>query len=480
MKNLFFPKYFASQAIKTYFIALGVISIVFVNYALPIDLFLIGAVSVIFFFQGSNNITKTWLLLPEKKFVKKLFTYSLIIRLIYVVFIYIFNNIKYGTYYECDPGDIIAYVSTAENTAIMIREGWQDMINIWLNDWQLGFSDIGYIFYLLVIYMATGSFSLVILPLLFKILFGALTCIFGYRIAQRHFDESTARMAGVFCMLQFNMIWWCGSMMKETEMVFLFMWFANSADQLLSMQKIKWLNIVYVVVICVLLFSFRTALGIVAVLSLALSVMLLKRTVISIPKKIIFGLLLAACIVLASNTILKKEVLNLQEQAQGTSNQKDNMEWRARRSGDKSNTFAKYAGAAVFAPLIFTIPFPSMVVAQESQEIQMMQNGGNYVKNVMSFFVIFALFSLLFSGDWRKHVFIIAMLCGYLMALVLSNFAQSGRFHMPVIPFEMIFAAYGVSIITRKKEKWFNYALFLEFLIMFGWSWFKLKGRGMI
>jgi hypothetical protein len=52
----------------------------------------------------------------------------------------------------------------------------------------------------------------------------------------------------------------------------------------------------------------------------------------------------------------------LLEQVQGDY-QKDNMEWRGEREG--GNEFAKYAGVTVFAPLIFTIPFPTFNQAQK-------------------------------------------------------------------------------------------------------------------
>ena len=76
---------------------------------------------------------------------------------------------------------------------------------------------------------------------------------------------------------------------------------------------------------------------------------------------------------------------------------------------------------------------------------------------------------------------IIAFFVGYLMVLSLSSFAQSGRFHHPVLPVEMIFGAYGISLIKNFKQvKWFDYFLLIEFFIIIAWNWFKLKGRGVI
>ena len=86
------------------------------------------------------------------------------------------------------------------------------------------------------------------------------------------------------------------------------------------------------------------------------------------------------------------------------------------------------------------------------------------------------------SGEWRRHVFIIAYTCAYLVVLVFSGFAQSGRFHMPIWPMLMIFAAYGVQLAKtdKKMRRWFTYVLYMEVFVCLAWNWFKLAGRGMI
>ena len=96
-------------------------------------------------------------------------------------------------------------------------------------------------------------------------------------------------------------------------------------------------------------------------------------------------------------------------------------------------------------------------------------------------FVIFSLIVLLRRKAWGGNVMVIAFMIGYLMALALSSFAHSGRFHHPIIPVEMIFAALGMSFIKNKRQAdYFDYFLLLEFLIIIVWNGFKLKGRGMI
>jgi hypothetical protein len=164
---------------------------------------------------------------------------------------------------------------------------------------------------------------------------------------------------------------------------------------------------------------------------------------------------------------------------QGGSGQQANMEWITQRKN--GNLFAKYAGAAVFAPMIFTIPFPTMAETP-GQENQKMIHGGNFVKNILSYFTIMALVILLFSGDWRKYVLPLAVMCGYLVVLVFSNFAQSERFHLPILPLSLMFAAYGIGISQKIPwmKKYYPYWCVLMFLAAIAWNWFKLAGRGMI
>ena len=133
----------------------------------------------------------------------------------------------------------------------------------------------------------------------------------------------------------------------------------------------------------------------------------------------------------------------------------------------------------MFAPLIFTVPFPTMVEIS-GQSWQQMCAGGNFIKNVLSFFVIILFFMLLFQRKWRAHTFPIAVLCGYLIALTMSSFAHSGRFHEPAVPLELMFAAAGLYLYPRECKKVWKPILVFELVVIIVWNWFKLKGRGLI
>jgi len=490
-----FPKKFATQAVWSYLIALVACSVFFFGHAMPIYLWLFGIVSVVLFFIGSNSLGRKWNEVNEKQFVKNVFTWGFFIRAAYVLLIYWLNFELYGKHFEVVANDAQFYQPCAFETAQLILTGESngsimpsfldssfgitDIWSYWMGTMGLNPTECGYQLYLSILYVFTGCISEFIIPLLMKALWGTLTCILIYKIAKRHFGENVARMAAIFCMLQMNMIWWCGSMMKETEMVLVGTWFVERMDRTLSGLKMKPSFILGSVLIMLSIFTFRAALFMVAVAATMLAIVITKSKTLSLGKKVFAGILIAAAMGFAVGDTIKEEVSSIVEDAQNRERVQVNMNWRTER--DHGNQFAKYAGAAVFAPLIFTIPFPSLVYTYQGQEMQMQVSGGNYEKNVLSFFVILALLQLLMSGEWRRHVFPMAYMCGYIMALVLSEFAQSGRFHMPAMPFLMMFASYGITLITSKKHcLWFKYVLILEVGVCLAWSWFKLKGQGLI
>lgn len=456
------------------------VDVAFLDYAMPFWLQLFGIVSVVAFFYYANALSKKWQVISSKQFVKNIFCTALIIRIIYVVFIYFFNHLHYGDFHESNQGDCYAYIQLALDGMRAISEGKNPILEFL--DWGYALDDVGYSFYLSNIYFISGAKFTVIIPLLLKPIYSSVTCILIYKIADRHFGNYTARLTAILCMLQFNLIWWCGSMMKETEMILLCMLFINKADEVIQNGSDTLWEIIKVTLLSLAIFTFRSALAIVGIISFFASFFFSNRRTIGLNKKITYGIIFILMVGFFFGNEFKEQVVREYELLTTENYQSDNMEWRSRRLDGQGNTqeFAKYAGAAVFAPLIFTIPFPSMVYTSQDQEMQMMVNGGNFIKNVLSFFVIFSMFYFLFSRLWKNHLFPILFLVGYLIALVFSQFAQSGRFHMPIIPLEMMFAAYGVSLMNKKRRKWFSYALAVEFVACIAWNWFKLAGRGLV
>lgn len=475
----YFPKIIAQKSVQCYIITLLIVTMLFFQRSLSLYLFIFGLVSVVGFFYGSYSLSKKWMNLTPKLYEKKLFKVAIVIRLIYVIFIYFLNYELYGTFYESEPGDIGFYINTSTNLAKyiygLIDYGNRSFYEI-LKIWEIDISDMGYLHYLSFLYALTGMISDVIIPLLLKAVLGAFTCVFISRIATNHFGRSVGYMTGIFCALQFNMIWWCGSMMKETEMLFILIFFLSSMDEIISKNKFSAQRIILLTLVGLSLFLFRTVLGLVAFAAILITLVMGSNRLRSASKRFLTIGLVTGVLVFVIADSFSEQIQNTLI-ASDSSYQETNMQWRSTREG--GNSFAKYAGAAVFAPLIFTIPFPSMIYTDISQEMQMQAHGGYFIKNVLSFFVIFVMFYLLKTKQWKHHLLPITFMCGYLAALVLSVFAQSGRFHLMIIPFEMMFAAYGISLLNKKGIKWFQYALIFECVVCIAWSWFKLAGRGL-
>lgn len=462
----YFPKYFTSRAISCYLVTLALVSLVFMHYAMPFQFILFGLAAVLIFFLFSNRLSMEWQRLSPKTFTKKLFVTALIIRIVYVIFIYF--------YYIAMTGEPHAFHKADEGAYQTLGEMWR-MYGFERMKFEMGWmplSDSGYPWWLGFEYLLLGTN---VLPArLVKCVIDAFSCLLIYNLGKRNFGENVGRMAAIFCMLMPNMWYYCGVTLKETEMTFLVILFAERADLVLRSPKIKIVGIIIPALCILLLFTFRTALAAVMFAALAAGLIFSSSKQLQLWKKILYTSIFAVWMFMTVGVEIVQETQQLWENR--VSNQEEGMEWRSRRAG--GNEFAKYASAAVFAPAIFTIPFSSMV-AIENQEVQMMLHGANFNKNIMSGFVIFAMFSLLLSGEWRKHVLPVALNCGYLVVLVFSNFAQSERFHFPVLALELMFAAYGISLMKNKHKRWYTIWLVVVCVAVIGWAWIKLAGRGM-
>lgn len=337
---------------------------------------------------------------------------------------------------------------------------------------RLALSDYGYPLYLSVIYFLTGNSILIVR--LVKAVLSALTCVFVYRLAKRNFGEETGRIAAVLCMLMPNFIYYTGIHLKETEMVFLVLAFLERTDYAMRSSKLTIKNLILPILLAASLFFLRTVLGATSLFAFATALMLsTKRTVKKENRLVLISWVLLVMVYFLGGR-LATEIEEAWEERHMS--QQQSMEWRAEREG--GNQFAKYASKSIFAPMIMVIPFPTMVETP-GQENQRMIHGGNYVKNIVAYFAIFALLMVVLDKKWRDYLLLGSFMLGYLLVVALSAFAHSERFHLPALPVLLIFAAYGIGRQENKHKKYFTWWLVFIFVAIIGWSWFKLAGRGM-
>lgn len=462
--------YYTKKAIALYFIVLAILSVVFFNKALPMHWMLFGVIEVSAFFYFLLHLLRKWQNLPEKQFLKKVFSTALIIRLVYVVFSYFFYIWMTGQPFEFGAADSMFYHGSGEWIADAGYEQWYAISSH--GDMQL--SDMGHPIFVGLIYTLFGKF--VILIRLISVVLSAWMSVLLYKLTKRNFGEISARNTAIISVVLPQFIYYCGLHQKETYMVFLVVLFLERADNVIRTEKIKFKDLIVPVLVGASLFLYRTVLGASVWFAFMSALVFTKGKTSAIGKRIMIALwfVIAALFIFSGSIERELDAMwKAKEQSQQT-----NMEWRSVRKD--GNSLAKYGSAALFAPAIFMVPFPTMVNV-ESQQNQMYQNGSYLVKNIMGFFVLLALFVMFFEyKTYRHHVLLLVFVVSYLAILAMSSFALSERFHLPALPILMIFAGFGITQVTAKQKALFVPYLVLVAIAVIGWNVFKLVGRGAI
>ncbi|MBD2700695.1 glycosyltransferase family 39 protein [Spirosoma sp. BT702] len=329
---------------------------------------------------------------------------------------------------------------------------------------------MGYPFYLGMLYYAIGDS--VLPPRIIKAFLGAYTCVLAYKIGRNNFGEAVGRLAGIMTMLVPNMIYYCGLHVKETEMVFLSICFTYLADKVIRANKARLWDIFLLILTVTLLFFFRTVLAGCLLGSVAITIVFSSSRISTMNKRVLLVLLLAIGTYVIALTPLADNITEHLEA--GTSNLTSQMNSYATR-GDGNNKFARYGSRSVFLPLMIMAPFPTFV--DTLQPNAMMMAGAYFTRNVYAFFVIISLWTLYKRKQVRNHLLLLSSNFSYIFVLASSGFALSERFHLPLLPYLLIFAAHGISQMNAKTRKLYLPYLFFTLAVVIGWNWFKLAGR---
>ena len=466
MKRFFIPylpETFSRIAVIAFTITFLLCNLLFFKHVLPWIWIIFAIIEVFGFYYFAHLFTKKWSRISIKSYRQKLFSLAFIIRLIWVIFSFFFFIYHNERPFTFEARDAVGYHLSASQLVIE---------NFNVNS-VLGFtgpSDWGFPIYLSSIYFVFGN--CIIIPRVINAFIGAWSSILIYQIAKRNFGESCGRIAGIIAMLLPNFVYYAGLHLKEPLMIFLLLAFIDRADNLLHRNKITITSIIVIALLGASLFFFRTVLAMSAILALFSALILSNKLSINWLNRVLIGTWFLIVIWFFLSTKIQGEIeYLLQDQDQ----QEANMQFRALREG--GNKLATYGSTIIFLPMIFIAPFPTFVNI-ELQQVQMLLSGGYFVKNILAFFVILAIILLFKRKLLRKHLLILTFIGLYLFILAKSSFALSERFHLPALPFIIILAAYGITQINPRSKKYFlPYVVFIVILIV-GWNWFKLAGRG--
>ena len=427
---------------------------------------LIGIVWVLIFFLLSARYSKKWLDIDEKKYLRKLFFTALVLRVLWVIFSYFFYIVKTGIPFEFGSRDSVGY----HEAAIWFSElSWSETFDFLFAQ---SYSDAGYPIYLTVLYSIFGPN--IFLTRIIKAFLSSWTCILAYKLAERNFGKEAGRMAGIFCALSPNLVIYCGLHVKETEMIFLMMAALERTDSLLRERQLKVWNVVITALLVVSLFFFRTVLGASVIFAFFTALVFSTSTVMTKWNRttlIIWSVL--AVSIFAGGTIANE--------VEGYWNTRgSNQSLKRQQQMNKGIKWAKYATGTAMAPMMFVMPFPTMVDVDEQYNQQLI-NSGNYVRNFMGIFVIIAVFNaLLRKKNWRDFSLIGSFVIAYLGIICSSGFANSERFLLPGLPVLLIIAAYGITLIDGRTYRYVKMWYLVVPIIIVGWAIFKLGSRGLV
>lgn len=330
---------------------------------------------------------------------------------------------------------------------------------------------MGYFFWLSTLYSIIGPS--IIGTRLIKAIIGALTVCILYKLAGRNIEEYPARIAAIFACFMPNLIIYCGLHLKETEMIFLVVAFLERADYLIRSKRFSLISIIVPSMLAVVLLFFRTVLGAAAILSFATGVLFTSTKVIGTAKRV----LLIAWGVLAISYFVGGTIVN---EIQSVWEERDeNIEQKRSAQVNKGVKWAKYATGTVMAPIIFILPFPTMVDVDEQYNQQVI-SGGNYVRNFMGVFVLLALFDAIFKRkNWRDLSLLGSFAIGYLGVIATSGYSNSERFLLPALPVLLIMAAYGISILNAKYYRFVKIWYWIVPVFSIAWAVFKIGSRSL-
>ncbi len=464
----FFPRQVSLRAITTYLISLAIVSVLYFRYAMSAMYIILGIAFVCGFFLLSSKWSLSWGSYPDKRFVRDVFLAAIILRLVWVVASYFYYLNATGQPFEFDAADSIGYHETA---LWLYRSPWSVAFDYFFGPESLGVSDAGHALYLALLYKLFGP--IIIIPRIVNAFISAFTCILIYRLATRMFGEKTGRMAAIMCALMPNFIIYCGYHLKEVEMIFLEVAFLERTDNIIRKKTLKVWNLLLPTLLAGSLFLFRTVLGASAIFAFATAILFSSApTMNKNMRRLAFaGWGILMMLVLSGGTIMTEAEGYWEEKS-------DNMSQRRMEQTMRGNKWAQYATGAVMAPMVFVLPFATMVDVDQ-QYAQQAKHGGNFIRNFMGFFAIMGIFEAIRRKQWRDFSLIGSFVFIYLGIVSLSAFSNSERFLLPGLPCLILIWSYGITTLRKQTFRFLTPWSMVVILMEIAWAYFKLGSRGL-
>ena len=469
---------FKSFKINTVFIFIGALilfnAVYFFEYLMPLHWLIINAIVIIFSILSFYKINIRWKEIDRKLFGKKLFKLSLIINLISLGFVYLLCYLYNGTFFEPGAADSVSYHTTGGVLAKNFGNGNYSLVQyLDVRD----YSDYGYNVFLGTIYFIFGPYTLV--ARLFNVLFLTLTVNSIFKLTEIIYDLKIAKTASLLTAFTPLLLFFVGVNLKESVMIFLLVAATLFSVSILVANENSTKNFMFLVLSVILLFFFRTVLGVVFVSSFFVFYLVnLQAKNNSVRFFSIIGVF--ACIIVIlfflDDIGVTKNILRVYDHYDSQTDVE--LSDKISRSSGVGLSVQKVLVIPLLFISVLIAPFSTMVFLDNQVQIAWLSSG-NLMKNIFAFYAIFGLWYSI-KHFRKKAAIIICIIIGYSLVIAISAQSTSTRFQLVSLPFLNIFTAVGLHKLQEDKIKYWHIYLFVIFIAIFAWNYFKLSIRNLI
>ena len=419
--------------------------------------------------SGITLLSKSWFKTNESLFIYKLFWGSFIIRVIAMLILLAISYKTWNMFFVVGARDEMVYYRVANEAVDIwksqtIKDAYLHIYSSYKND----ISNTGFSTFLMFPIIIFGQSPVIIK--IFLCFMGSIVVVRGYKLARLLMEEPAARLAGILLVLYPISWFYSAIMLKESIMVLLMI------EALILMVKtqrsFKLQYLIKELIFIILLFFFRPAISILLLMVSGFSFfMQLKR------RPLILSAVLAGIIILAFVYFLKSTGRYDEYYNQYTN--VDEFTQERLSYMERINPFVALVGSPVFAVLSYISPFPSVVLVPNAGGLPHSEYyyhvAGNLFWIALAFFSFYGLYySLRYKR--KEMAVLLALVIGYQFILLKAMMFTSVRFSYPAKPFMLILAAYG--IMQMKNKKWYTVYLVAAVVLIVGWNYVRLKGRG--
>ena len=431
---------------------------------------IVAAILIIFIIIFSiGHLSKSWLSLNESSYVTRLFWSAFIIRLFAMLILLIISYQTWNMFYTVGARDEMVYFRVAsEGVNIWKEQTLKDAYLHIFTSYKSDISDTGFSTFLMFPIMIFGLYPVIIK--IFLCFIGSIIVVRGYKLSTFLIEKPAARLAGIFLFLYPISWFYSAILLKESIMVLLII--EAFIPMIKSRISFKIHLLLKSLLFIILLFFFRSALSILLILVLGISLIMQYKHKYRILNVVMVGIIILIYIYFLKSTGRFDEYYNQYTNV--------NEFTQERLSYMESiNPFVALVGSPVFAVLSYISPFPSVVTVPNAGGLPHSEYyyhiAGNIFWIVLAFFSFYGLYySLRYKR--REMAVLLAFVIGYQFVLLKAMMFTSVRFSYPAKPFLLILAAYG--IYHLKNKKWYPVYLAVMVVMIVGWNYVRLKGRG--